>query len=274
MLNCLLQFGTFSDAIKYAADRFTSDTVHTPKWQGVDISKKAEMAMHELLFYSFMVPIGTHSLKDYQEDIKPNLPWADQHFEKDRISGHPLNPGETWQDWPYALKANTFRDERGQFNHSYAERYWPRLANCYPEGRLPEDTSAIVSKHGIRYRYGDLSDLLVLLHADPLTRQAYLPVWFPEDTGQPENGRKPCTLGYHFIMRDNKLHITYYIRSCDFVRHFREDLYLTVRLNLWVLDKLRKMGKEWENVGPGNFIFHCQSLHMFRNDYINLRRAS
>ena len=66
--------------------------------------------------------------------------------------------------------------------------------------------------------YGDLDDVVTLLTNDPLTRQAFLPMWFPEDTGVVHGTRVPCSLGYHFMQRDGRLSITYYIRSCDIVR--------------------------------------------------------
>jgi thymidylate synthase len=103
-----------------------------------------------------------------------------------------------------------------------------------------------------------------------MTRQAYLPVWFPEDTGIGDGGRKPCTLGYHFLVRNDRMHITYHIRSCDFVRHFRDDIYLTARLVWWMIDRLTEDHDHhfWSGVKPGMFVMHIASLHMFVNDYI------
>jgi thymidylate synthase len=119
---------------------------------------------------------------------------------------------------------------------------------------------------GIKYEYGDLSDVVALLSSDPYTRQAYLPIWFPEDTGGGSK-RAPCTLGYHFIMRENKLDITYYIRSCDMLRHFRDDIYLTHRLALWVITQCMARNPKWKEVEPGTFNMHITSLHIFANDW-------
>lgn len=141
-----------------------------------------------------------------------------------------------------------------RFTHTYMSRYWPRF-----------DTGERL--RGMMYEAGDLNDLVNLLQHEPLTRQAYLPVWFPEDTGVLHGGRVPCTLGYHFILRDNRLHVTYYIRSCDFLRHFRDDIYMTARLVLWLLEQL---SGAWEDVKPGVLTFHCVSMHMFAADRIAL----
>lgn len=253
--------------------QFPGDYVHTDRWQGVDISKHPEMAMHELLFTTIASDMPTEDLDFYRNDVQPNLPWADEHFEE-RVCGEPLNPGETWKTWPYAHSANKFRDSNGQFNHNYMERYWPKWAGMTKNGTLdPRDNGVLGVNHGIRHPYGDLDNVVSLLDKDPTTRQAYFPVWFPEDTGDIHDGRKPCTLGYHLIMRDNQLHIVYYIRSCDFVRHLRDDIYLTIRLNLWVLKQLRMRSTLWNGIRPGQFRMHITSLHMFRNDFLTLKRS-
>jgi thymidylate synthase len=147
------------------------------------------------------------------------------------------------------------------------ERYWPKYAGnpfYYPGNSESQDATVI---QGIRYEYGDLRDVVELLANDPYTRQAYLPVWFPEDTGGGSK-RAPCTIGYHFMMREDKLDINYHIRSCDFIRHFRDDIYLTVRLQLWVLEQCRKLNPQWDDVTLGRFDMQIGSLHVFRNDYL------
>lgn len=268
---------SFTQAYQQLKDRFRgSHLVHTERWQGLDISKRPEAAMHELLFESFTVPIETEDLDGLRADIKPNLPWADNHF-LERVCGSPINPGVEWKNWPYAHSASGHLDNGGRFNHNYMERYWPRYAGLVS---TPTSTAQefLVAKNGqegcnwgIRHPYGDLGNLVMLLLKEPLTRQAYMPIFFPEDTGDIHDGRKPCTLGYHFIVRDGKLHVVYYIRSCDFIRHYSDDVYLTVRLLLWILDQCREIKpSEWRDIKPGNFVMHITSLHMFRNDYISL----
>jgi len=253
--------------------------VHTERWQSVDISQMPHMAMRERLHFSFQLPLLTEDLQFYRDTIKPNLPWADNHFEQDRVSGMPLNPGKTYQDWNPGQMAggnnsSTHLRDGKQFDHSYAERYWPCRAGLTIGGVLNGDDEFKVlgsGHHGIRFRYGDLNDLVTVLSQEPLTRQAYLPVWFPEDLGAivDKRARVPCSLGYHFIMRDGSLDITYSIRSCDVHRHFRDDVYLTIRLLLWVLDQCRLAAPErdWADVQPGQLIMHITSLHMFQADH-------
>jgi hypothetical protein len=273
------EFRTFDEAIQQASHllQFRSKVVHSERWQGTDISSRPEMATHEVTHVSFAVNMGDMmvpstaiggTIGTLQDDIKPNLPWADMHF-AERVCGQPINPGKEWANWPYGKSAATFLDERGMFNHNYMERYWPKFAGAtQTPTRLPEDFPPVISQPntGIMYEYGDLNDVVKLLVADPYTRQAYLPVWFPEDTGGGSK-RAPCTIGYHFIMRDGLCDVVYHIRSCDFLRHFRDDLYLTARLLLWVIDRCRELDERWLDVRPGKFIMQIGSLHVFRNDY-------
>lgn len=248
--------------------------IHTSKWQAMDISKRPEAEMREILYVEFRVPMNGTDLDYYREQIQPNLPWADDHFELERVSREPLNPGETWKRWPYGLAADKHRTEGEQFSHSYAERYWPKHAGRTLGGRIDSDLR-YVARQGIRYRYGDLDDVVNLLLNDPLTRQAYLPIWFPEDTGAHHGQRVPCTLGYHFMRRGNDFHVYYPIRSCDFVRHFRDDLYLTCRLLIWILQQLRDRDPDgWRGVNPGMFMFWAGSMHCFVNDWRTLKASS
>lgn len=247
-----------------AYDRLTQEflhrahEVHAPRWQAMDVSRKPDMAMRELFPVSFSVPIrGIESLAHWQRDIMPNLPFADVHFEE-RIGGRGTNPGEAWKIWPWGNAADAHRTEKGRFTHTYQERFWP--TNLEDPNSNPE---------GIRYAYADFGTLLSHLENDPMSRQAYFPIWYPEDLST--EGRKPCTLGYHFFMRFDYLHIVYYIRSCDFIRHFRDDCYLTTRLLLHTLAELRKRNEFWKDVLPGMFHMHITSLHMFVNDFNQLR---
>ena len=88
-----MRYPFFIQAIADAqAQLKTAPIVHTPRWQGVDISKAPEMATHEVLNHSFTVTNTDHDLATLALDIGPNLPWADDHF-LERVCGQPINPG-------------------------------------------------------------------------------------------------------------------------------------------------------------------------------------
>lgn len=250
---------------------FDSQEVMPTRWQGREVSNPAGL-MREMLHVNFEAKLVGENIHEYANRIQPNIPWADDHFQE-RVCGHPINPGVEWANWPWGVNAEKSLDGNGMFNHNYMERYWPKYAGIHgprptrtiKDMNIPESAYPM---QGIRHEYGDLWGLVAVLAAEPDTRQAYLPIWFPEDTGDAHNGRKPCTLGYHFIMRNGELDVVYYLRSCDLHNHFRDDIYLTVRLLLWILDNCRNLNPEvWRDVKPGKIVVQITSLHMFINDF-------
>lgn len=277
-----------------SASRAIADAIDTLKtrgakvdaghWQGVPTGGKPDLMTKELLNVSFGFQMPP-SMGDAQKDIQPNLPWAEDHFQE-RVSGIPSNPGEEYMNWPWWRGQKQAYDSgiegAVKFSHTYQERFWPKRANGHES--WPSRDMLV----GIRYEYGDLDDVIDLLRREPQTRQAYLPIFFPEDTGAVHGGRIPCSLGYHFLVRSGMLHCWYDIRSCDAVRHFRDDLYLATRLVQWVLAQLRGTYEEmraatdpppwgrggdfeddpfWANVLPGTLFFSAHSFHVHMGDY-------
>lgn len=228
----------------------------TDKWQG----KTGKHKFFEALNWSFSCPIP-FTKEEMIRQISPNVEWADAQF-KERVGGVPLNPGESFKIWPM-YKNNPANDQfrkDEKFSHTYMERFWPKHAG--------EDGIKQMPNKGIRYTYGDFQDVINLLSNDPGTRQAYLPIWFPEDTGAVHGGRVPCTIGYWFIRRQGQLHITYHIRACDFYRHFRDDIYLAIALVHDVLHCLQvgERGNHWADTTPGIFTMNIGSLHIFSHE--------
>lgn len=246
------QFNELYDSLH--ADFRRASLIHRGRVHAQDVSKRPEYATYELnnvmLTYS---PATT--MKPLQTHVQPNLPWAEDHFQE-RVGGEPLNPAPSEAWWPFRVEGNAAHKDGGQFSHTYPERMWPKMAgvgdNHYSD-RHP--------LYGIRYKYGDLNDVVTLFRRDPFTRQAFLPIWFPEDTGAVQNQRVPCSLGYHFIRRDMYLDCNYFMRSCDFFRHFRDDVYMAARLMQWVIGEI-------DDVFPmmGNLTMFISNLHAFQGD--------
>lgn len=256
--------------------------IHTDNWQGIPVKNNPSARMLELVNASMYIPKMPWSPELLARDLSRavNLPWAEDHF-FERVCGMPINPGEEWANWPDGGSAARFLDDRGMFNHNYMERFWPRLAGLVESPTRNRDefiqkysAQPVSENRGIRGLYGDLNSLVNLLRSDPLTRQAYLPMFFPEDTGDANPGRKPCTLGYQFIRRDNLLHVYYPMRSCDFYRHWGDDVYMAVRLAMWVLERVKRDSPDWDGVELGSYHMHCTSLHMFMNDYFKLKEET
>jgi hypothetical protein len=241
------------------------EVIHTNRWQQLDITGSAGHGTHELLNATVWYDMP-ETAEGAQRFMKPDLPWAERHFQE-RVAGVPVNPGVEHANWPYhasgpQLHMKMIGPEGKRhlgFDHNYMERMW-----C---GALQVDWDPTLLFSGYRYEIGDLGDVVEQLRRDPTTRQAYLPIWFPEDTGATAKQRVPCSLGYHFIIREHKLHVAYYLRSCEMYRHFTNDMYMAVRLAHW----MREQVEAGQTYTMGQLSCHIVSLHAFVGDVPKLR---
>lgn len=262
--------GWASARYDFAHRLLAADPVYVGEWQSQKTVDAANTT-YEILNANFQMQMPETAL-EAGRIVGANLPWAEDHFQE-RVSGKPLNPPPSNAWWPFAQSGNALHKAEEKFSHTYPERYWPRHANhesmpCTYGDDL--DNACYDSHWGIRYRYGDLSDVVNLLVRSPYTRQAYLPVFFPEDTGSVDGMRVPCTLGYQFIMREGaagkRLHISYHMRSCDFMRHLSDDIYMTIRLAQWMRDQLVDKSGGAYHITLGRLHFTAGSLHIFEAD--------
>jgi thymidylate synthase len=60
------------------------------------------------------------------------------------------------------------------------------------------------------------------------------------------------------MLRRDQLHITYTMRSCDFVTHWQNDVWLAMKLQCLVA---RMTGNK-----PGQFCQFINSFHVYKND--------
>ena len=216
--------------------------VETERWQG---KEKGEFpSFLEILHADLMVPM-VNDAKEASDLLNAAQPWADVHFDE-RVSGIPYNPPPSHTMW---LKdTEKYMSSNEAFSHSYPERMW-----C-------DNT-----RDGIRFKWGNLQDAANLLKAQPNTRQCYVPMWFPEDiTAANQGERVPCTFGWHFMLRDGKLHCSYHMRSCDVCRHLHNDLYFANRLTMWMIEQ------SGIDAVPGILHFSATSLHCFSVDKFGL----
>jgi hypothetical protein len=222
-------------------------TYQSEKWQAV----KSPDSLFEVIDVHFRAHMP-ETVEELARLTQADLPWSEDHFQE-RVAGVPANPGYEYQNWPYYKPEkhnSSFRAEgQGYFSHTYMERFWP-------------DTS-ILGTGIMKYRYGDFNDILGRLKRDPYTRQAYFAIWHPNDQANLETEvRLPCTIGYQFLIRDGKINILYTIRSCDILRHFKNDIYMTVRLAHYVRDYLIKEGVV-PSLKMGTIGMYIGSLHCF-----------
>lgn len=207
---------------------YQSDTV-----QDVTVSDDPNFRTLELTGYSYMLSdFDSDNLwRMVQQTGKINNEWLVLEL-SERTNGllgqYPLNPGISWEKnkefWGRFLR-------NGVFSYSYAERFQAQLPYIIRE-----------------------------LKEKPHTRQAVMTMYDRHEDMLHWGGkaRVPCSLTYQFMLREDKLVLIYNQRSCDFVKFFPSDVWLTVNLLLYVA---KEIGKE-----PGQFIHILGSLHAFAGD--------
>lgn len=155
------------------------------------------------------------------------------HEWQERLAGD-LNPGRSWK---------------------YAREIWmPRAeSNSYPgQGRFAFTES---DRAGGNY----LLRLTDLIDGFPNSRQLYLSVWDRiVDLKRSHKRRTPSTLGYHFLVRNGKLHMTFLQRACDFVTFWANDVALASMLQHYVATST-----DYE---VGHFTHWIGSLHIYTKD--------
>jgi len=178
------------------------------------------------------------------EDIKEiflfdarNLAYCEQEF-KDRLC-ECLNPGESYKLRPDVWKPFLNADGlNGRFDYTYSERIG-----------------------GTR-----VGHIIRTLSNDSGSRQAFLPIFWQTDmifTGGAQ--RIPCSLGYQFNIRQGKLHLTYLQRSCDFVTHWANDVYMAWKMLEFVAEQLQ--------VPVGYFHHMIISFHIYKTDVERFQEA-
>lgn len=164
----------------------------------------------------------------FREDSDRIIRYCKQEI-KDRCSGKPLNPGNSYKIredmWNKFLEGN-------KFSYQYAERLWT---------------------------HNQFNSVIRCLKNDKGTRQAVLSVWNPDKDMKINKlgggNRIPCSLNYQFMIRNDRLHCIYSMRSNSAIEHCPIDLYCATGLMEYVAKKL--------NVKVGTLTYVCGSLHAF-----------
>jgi len=244
-----------------AHDLLLTEPFNAGKWQALDVSGSSAHNTFEMLNVTLRMPMTGSDQQSLAADTMANLPWAEDHFQE-RVGGDPVNPGKAEAYWPYHNgQGDLHKRAAKKYDHNYMERMWCRQLSwetCTSTDH-PERWGWPGGFQGVRFEVGDLGSVVKLLQREPGTRQAYLPIWFPEDTGATQVQRVPCSLGYHFIVRNGKLHLQYNLRSVEVYRHFHNDVYMAVRLAQWVAEQVGVEELGW-------LTMHMVSFHGFVGD--------
>lgn len=205
--------------------------VQTKSMQNKNIEGNPDFVTLELqnFCYTVLEPSISH--------LSPTQPWADEEF-KERIApaARQQNPGEA-----YKLRPEVWNEllEDDQFHYTYGERFTSN---------------------------SNLTNVIRELARDLNSRRAFCAVWDPfiDSAAATDMKRVPCSLGYHFMYRNGKLNVTYFMRSCDFSTHFQNDVYLACRLLDYVCTKVSN--RIDRPVLPGTFTQWMSSLHVYGKD--------
>lgn len=172
-------------------------------------------------------------------------PWADAEFEE-RVTDpwerdwegkrilfqtpEFINPGEAWK-----LREEVWSEymHDGKLAYTYNELLWNN---------------------------DQLTKIMNRLKEDPDSRQLWISLWNPDKDPDFLGGvsRVPCSLGYGLQVRNGKLNLHYVMRSCDFVTHFRNDVYLAIKFLEWVAEKT--------GYPVGDFTHTMFSCHVYNKD--------
>ena len=170
----------------------------------------------------------------FKEESDKIIKYCKQEI-KDRCSGKPLNPGRSYkirQDmW------NKFLENNNKFSYQYAERLWTN---------------------------NQFMNVILTLINDSGTRQAVLSVWNPDkdmDISKTGGGNRiPCSLNYQFVIRNNRLHCIYSMRSNSAIEHCPIDLYCASGLMEYVVKILKS---HYPDLKVGSLTYICGSFHAF-----------
>lgn len=155
---------------------------------------------------------------------------------KDRCSGKQLNPGNS-----YKIREdmwNKFIEGDNKFSYTYSER---------------------LNKNK------QFQNVINALKEDKGTRQAVLSMWDPNLDMDPKKlgggNRIPCSLFYQFLIRNDRLHCMYHMRSNSFFEHCVIDLYTTTGMMEYMVKELKK---DYPNLKMGQLMYSAGSLHAFQ----------
>lgn len=226
------------DNVEFAIDELRRNVselgteVKLKTYQNVVVKDDPDFITKELVGESFKLTenVTSEDILNYIDKTRGNKwkSFCEVEFQE-RVGDKHINPGESYKYvGDYWTK---FFNKTGKHDYNYNERIKPQL------------------------------DLIIEeLKRDLGTRRAVLSIW---DNGQdPGNSlremRVPCSLYYQFLIRNNKLHIIYTMRSSDVMQLLDIDIFMVLKLREYIADKL--------GIECGTASFFIGSLHAYTKD--------
>lgn len=202
--------------------------VQLQSMQDKQIADNPDYITNELVGYSYMI-LDTNDkdelLKSFGKLDKKE--WAEAEFE-DRVSQQRLNPGNAWR-----IREDVWAEfmHDGKFSYTYSERYGDQVEK-----------------------------VIESLKTHPSSRNAIIAMWDPTIDIDRIGGkmRVPCTMYYQVLIRNGKVNMIYNIRSNDLMTHWCYDIWLSIKLQEYIAEKL--------GLPVGSFIQFVGSLHTYKKD--------
>jgi len=195
-----------------------------------------ERLTKELVGVSFTISKPLEKLSDmlqflFKDESKRIEKYCEQEF-LDRTSSTPQNPGNS-----YLIRSDMWQKfmVNNKFDYTYSERM-----------------------------YDKIPQIIETLKEDKHSRQALLQIFHPEDlTKTGGQTRIPCSVDYQFLIRNNRLHLIYHMRSNDYFGHHAIDIYLAARLMQFIS---KELSVYYPGIKTGALTFFCGSLHAYSWD--------
>ena len=223
--------------------------------QDKNIEDDPDFFTKELQHYSYTL-LNANSA----DIINVTQPWADAEFLeriKSRTNDNCYDELVDCRDCDFYHKQEcTIRSEsQSAINPGNA---WKLRKEIWTE-YLHEGKFAYTYNERINYM-NQLDKIINRIKVDPHSRQLWLSTWDPTKDIDNLGGikRVPCSLGYNFQIREGKISIHYIMRSCDFITHYCNDVYLAIKLLEYVADAT--------GYKVGSFNHTVFSLHAYHKD--------
>lgn len=190
-------------------------------------------------------PRGQKVRETLECDIKILNPMDNLVYSKSRALSPYYIAGE--YEW-YKSASNKASDIEG---HS---KFWKKIAN--PDGTVNSGYGYYIFKedeNGVT----EFDKTIEILRKDPDSRQAVLQIPIMINRGKSDT---PCTSSIQFILRNNKLNCTVYMRSNDIWLGFPYDVF---NFTMWQIEIAKKLGVEL-----GWYRHVVGSLHVYESQFI------
>jgi thymidylate synthase len=114
--------------------------------------------------------------------------------------------------------------------------------------------------YGKRFHANEqLDKIIMMLRKDPMTRRAVLSVYMgPVDLWGGGGLNTPCTLNFHFLVRDEKLNMKVMMRSNDVILGLTNDVFTFTMLHEYISSHVE--------IPIGDYTHFASSLHLYESD--------